>query len=89
MIPADLFSVGREALTLALFLSLPIVGAALAAGVVTGLLQAYTKLSEPAINQAARIVAVLVVAVALVNWIAGHVATFTERVLGLVHAVGG
>lgn len=88
MIPADLYDVGKEALVLALVLSAPIIAAALAAGVVTGLFQAYTKMSEPAINHAARIAAVLVVAVFLVTWVAGHVASFAERVFGLIHAVG-
>jgi len=89
MSPADLYDVGKEALTLALLLSLPFVAAALAAGVVTGLFQAYTKMSEPAINHAARIAAVLVVALVLVGWVADHVSSFAERVLGLIHAVGG
>lgn len=89
MIPADLYDVAKEALVLALVLSLPIIAAALAAGVVTGLFQAYTKMSEPAINHAARIAAVLVAAVFLVTWVAGHVASFAERVFGLIHTVGG
>jgi flagellar biosynthetic protein FliQ len=88
MIPADLYDVAREALTLAFWLSLPIVAAALVAGVLTGLLQAYTKMSEPAINHAARIAAVLVVAVALTTWVAGNVSSFAERVFALIPTVG-
>jgi flagellar biosynthesis protein FliQ len=89
MSPADLYDLGREALTLAFWLSLPIVGAALVAGVLTGLFQAYTKMSEPAINHAARIAAVLVVALCLVTWVAERVASFAERVFSLIHTVGG
>lgn len=89
MSPADLYDVGREALTLALLLSLPIIAAALVAGVLTGLFQSYTKMSEPAINHAARIAAVLVVALFLVTWVADHVSSFAERMFGLISAVGG
>jgi flagellar biosynthetic protein FliQ len=89
MTPADLNDIGREALALALLLSLPIVAAALVAGVVTGLFQAYTKMSEPAINHAARIAAVLVAALMLVTWVGDHVAAYAERVFGLIHVVGG
>ena len=89
MNPADLHDIGREALTLALLLSLPVIAAALVAGLVTGLFQAYTRMSEPAINQVARIAAVLVVALMLVTWVADHVSSFAERVFGLIHVVGG
>jgi type III secretory pathway component EscS len=89
MIPADLYDVGREALVLAFWLSLPIIGAALVAGVLTGLFQTYTKMSEPAINHAARIAAVLVVAVSLVTWVSERVAAFAERVFALIPTVGG
>ncbi|MBW2277860.1 MAG: flagellar biosynthetic protein FliQ [Deltaproteobacteria bacterium] len=88
MNPADLYDVGKEALVLALLLSLPVIAAALVAGVVTGLFQAYTKMSEPAINHAARIAAVFVVALMLVTWVADHVSSFAERVFSLIHVVG-
>jgi flagellar biosynthesis protein FliQ len=89
MNPADLYDISVEALTLALLLSLPVIAAALVAGVVTGLFQAYTKMSEPAINHAARIAAVLVVGLMLVTWVGEHVLSFAQRVFGLIHVVGG
>jgi len=84
MIPADLYDLGREALALSLWLSLPVLGAALLAAILTGVFQAYTRMSEPAITQVARIVAVLAVAVAAVPWIADRVAGFTSDVWSLV-----
>jgi flagellar biosynthetic protein FliQ len=79
MTPADLYDLGREALALALWLSLPIIGAAALAAVLTSLLQAYTRISEPAITQLARIVAVLLMALVAAPWIAGRVAGFATN----------
>jgi flagellar biosynthesis protein FliQ len=84
MTPADLYDLSREALALALWLSVPILGAALLAAVLTGLLQLYTRMSEPAITQLARIVAVLLATLAAVPWIAGRVTGFATHVWSLV-----
>ena len=84
MTPADLYDLTREALSLALWLSVPILGAALLAAVLTGLLQLYTRMSEPAITQLARVVAVLLATVVAVPWIADRVTGFATRVWSLV-----
>jgi flagellar biosynthetic protein FliQ len=89
MTPADLYDIGREALALALWLSLPILGAALVAAVLTSLFQAYTRISEPAITQLARIIAVLLVAVVAAPWLAGRVAGFATDVWSLMLQLGG
>lgn len=84
MLPADLYDLGREALALALWLSLPVLGAALLAAVLTSLLQSYTRVSEPAITQLARIAAVLIAAVIAAPWIAGRVAGFAAETWSLL-----
>ncbi len=87
MLPADLFDVAREGLVLALFLSLPILAAAFAAGLLTALLQSLTRISEPALTHVPRIAAVVVAVLISASWISERVAGFAERVWSLVQAV--
>ncbi|MCP4600570.1 MAG: hypothetical protein GY847_08575 [Proteobacteria bacterium] len=85
--PLDLLDIAREALLLALLLSLPILGAAFAAGLITALLQALTKISEPALTHVPRIAAVTLAALIAAPWISLRVANFTERVWSLIQAI--
>lgn len=87
MIPADLTDLARQALILVLALTLPILGAALLASVLTGALQSLTRLSEPAITHVARIAAVLACAVAAAPWIASEVKAFAESAFALIGEV--
>ncbi|MDJ0765210.1 MAG: flagellar biosynthetic protein FliQ [Myxococcota bacterium] len=77
----------REGFVLALVLCIPILGAALAAGLMTSLLGMFTKISEPAIAHVARIAAISLVLLATAPWIFGRVARFAERIWSLVQAV--
>lgn len=85
MVPADLYDVAREGLGLVVLLSLPLLGAALLAAVLCGVLQNVTRLSEPAIAHVARIAAVLLCAVAAAPWIAGEVKRFAAETFALIH----
>ena len=85
MVPADLYDVAREGLVLVVALSLPLLGAALLASILTGLLQSLTRLSEPAITHVARLAAVLACAVAAGPWIAGEVRQFAAQTFALIH----
>jgi flagellar biosynthesis protein FliQ len=87
MSPADLHDVAREALSLVLWLSLPILGVALLSGILSGLFQSFTRMSEPAIGHVARVAAVLVVAVVALPWVAGRVSEFAVLAWGLIAAV--
>ncbi len=87
MIPADLIDVARQALTLVAVLSLPILGAALLASILSGALQSLTRLSEPAITHVARIVAVLACAVVAAPWIATEVKRFAIQTFALIQEV--
>ncbi|MCP4675640.1 MAG: flagellar biosynthetic protein FliQ [Deltaproteobacteria bacterium] len=88
MLPVDLFDVAREALVLVLLLSIPILGAALVAGLATAALQTLTRVSEPALTHVPRIVAVAAAVLIAAPWISARVAGFADRVWSLVHAVG-
>jgi flagellar biosynthesis protein FliQ len=86
--PADLIEVAREGLILALLLSLPILGAALIAGLLTTLLQMVTKVSEPVLTYVPRIVAVVLAVILVGPWMGGRLANFAERVWSMIQAVG-
>ena len=84
ILSADLVDVAREGLLLALILSVPILGAALLAGILTSLVQMFTKASEPLMGHVIRTVAIVAVLIIAAPWIAGEVAGFADRVWSLV-----
>ncbi len=85
--PADLLEIAREALVLSVILSLPIIGAAFVAGLISSSLQALTRVSEPALTNVPRIASVALAVWITAPWIGGRVAGFAERVWILVQAV--
>jgi flagellar biosynthesis protein FliQ len=85
--PADLIDIAREGLIIALMLSLPILGAAALASLVSAALQAFTRVSEPALTTIPRIVAVGLAVLAAAPWIGHRLAGFATRVWSLVHDV--
>ncbi len=87
ILPLDLFDIAREALVLALLLSMPIIGAAFFAGLITALLQSLTKVSEPALTHVPRIAAVALVVLFTAPWISERVSGFAERIWSLVQAI--
>lgn len=87
MIPADLLDIAREALMIAVLLSLPVLGAAFIASFVSAALQTFTKVSEPALSHVPRIVAVGAIVIAAAPWMAARIAGFAERVWSLLHDV--
>ncbi len=88
MLPADLFDIAREALVLILILSMPILGAALLAGLIAAALQTLTRVSEPVLTHVPRIVGVAVAVLVAAPWISSRVIGFTNRVWSLVQVIG-
>ena len=88
MHPGELIEVAREGLLLSLWLSLPILGAALIAGLLTTLLQVFTKVSEPVLMYVPRIVAVVLAVLVAGPWIGGRVAGFAERIWSMIQTLG-
>jgi flagellar biosynthesis protein FliQ len=66
----------REALRMALVLGGPLLLAALAVGLVVGIGQTLTQLHEPIVALVPRLIAVLVVLLALLPWLLGRWLTF-------------
>ncbi len=77
----------REALVVALLVSAPPLGAALAVGAVTGVLQAATQVQEPAIGVVPRLVAVLVALAVAAPWIGARVVRLAAECLELAFRV--
>ena len=78
-----LLHVGREALLVALLVSVPPLGAALLVGAATGVLQAATQVQEPSIGVVPRLAAVLGALALAAPWIGARVARFAAECLEL------
>ncbi len=82
-----LLHLAREALVVALLVSAPPLGAALAVGAVTGVLQAATQVQEPSIGVVPRLVAVLVALAVAAPWIGARVVRLAAECLELAFRV--
>lgn len=74
-------ALGREALLLVLLVSSPPLLAALAAGLVAGVLQAATQIQEPTLGVLPRVAAALGALAAAGPWIAARVLRFAQACL--------
>lgn len=85
---ASLVALVREGLLLALLLAAPLLVAALIAGVLTGLVGAFTQIQDPAVGLVSRVAAVGIALVLFAPSIAHQVDGFASRLWPLVAAVG-
>jgi flagellar biosynthetic protein FliQ len=76
---AELVRVAREALTLALLLSLPVLGASLVVGLVVSVLQSVTQVQEQTLSFVPRLVAALPALAIAGPWIGSQLGRFTTR----------
>ncbi len=79
---ADNFALVREALTLTLLISAPVLGIGLLVGLVISLLQAVTQVQEQTLAFVPKIVAMVLVAILLIGWMGSQMAAFAERMFG-------
>jgi type III secretion protein S len=79
-----LLALGREAVLVVLTVSAPPLLAALAVGLVTGVLQAATQVQEPSIGVVPRLAAVLVSLGLAGPWIGARVVRFAATCIDLV-----
>lgn len=82
-----LLSLGREALLVSLLVSAPPLLAALAVGLVTGVLQAATQVQEPTVAVVPRLAAVLGALALAAPWIGARVLRFATACLELLPRV--
>lgn len=74
----------QEALRMALLLGGPLLAVALLAGLVINVLQTVTQLHEPVIGLVPRLVAVLLVLLAILPWLIGSWVSFTVDLIGRI-----
>jgi flagellar biosynthesis protein FliQ len=74
----------REALRLALLMGWPLLGAALLVGLMVNVLQTLTQLHEPVVGLVPRLVAVLLVFLALLPWFLSRWVSFTVDLIGSI-----
>jgi len=74
----------REALRMSLLLGGPLLAVALVAGLVINVLQTVTQLHEPVIGLVPRLVAVLLVLLAILPWLISRWMSFTVELIGSV-----
>lgn len=82
-----LVALGREAVLLVLLVSAPPLVAALAVGLVTGVLQAATQVQDPAVGVVPRLAAVLAALGVAGPWVGARLTRFAARCLDLLARV--
>ena len=82
----ELLLLVREGLALLLRTAMPVVGAALAGGLLVALVQTATQVQEATIGFAVRATCVVLSLLLLGGWLATELVTFTELALGMLHA---
>jgi flagellar biosynthetic protein FliQ len=74
----------REALRMALLLGGPLLAAALVAGLVVNVLQTLTQLHEPVVGLVPRLIAVLLVLLAILPWLVGRWVSFAVDLISAI-----
>jgi flagellar biosynthesis protein FliQ len=87
-VTASLLAVLGEAFMLVLWLAAPLLVAALIAGILTGLVGAFTQIQDPAVGLVPRVAAVGITLIVFAPSIAHQLDAFANRLWPLVVAVG-
>ena len=74
----------REALRMALLLGGPLLLAALAVGVLIGIVQTLTQMHEPVVGQIPRLVVVALVLIAALPWLLGRWVEYAVEMIGSI-----
>ena len=72
----------REAIRMAILLGGPLLLAALAVGLVVGVVQTLTQMHEPVVGQVPRMIAVAVVALLVLPWMMGLWVAYARDLIG-------
>jgi type III secretion protein S len=75
----DLLSLTRDALSVVLWVSLPLVIVSTVVGLGVAIMQAVTQIQDQSIGQSVRLVVVLISLMVGVGWVGGEVLRFGER----------
>lgn len=80
----DLLDLVSQAFILAIVIATPILGAGVAIGLVISVIQSITSIQEQTLTFVPKILVMIVVAIALMSWIAERLITFTAQMLTFV-----
>jgi flagellar biosynthetic protein FliQ len=86
MPPALLLDAARDALFLALSLSIPVVAVAAVVGLLVAAFQAATQIQDPTVSHLPRLLAIVATLVVLGPWMGHAVGAFAERMFALAAA---
>ncbi|RME66340.1 MAG: flagellar biosynthetic protein FliQ [Caldilineae bacterium] len=84
MTEAMLFDMGRNALTVMLMLSLPLLGVSLVIGLVVSLIQAITQIQEVTLTFVPKILGVILITALLGSWMFQQLASFTINLFSIL-----
>jgi len=87
--PEEVLDVGMQALWLAVLLAGPILGGALAVGLLIGIFQAATQIQEMTLSFIPKLLAVIVALFVAGGWMLELITTFTERLYRDIPAMLG
>jgi flagellar biosynthetic protein FliQ len=71
----------RQALTMAMWISLPLLAVLFVLGVIVSLLQTLTSIQDPSFGAVPRLVTVLVTFLIALPWMVGRLVTYTEQLI--------
>ena len=81
---STLVSLGVEAFTIALYISLPMLLSGLIAGLIISIFQATTQINETTLSFVPKILLVVVVIIFLMPWMISMMVEFTTRMLDFI-----
>lgn len=84
MTEAMIMDMGRNALTIMLILSLPLLGVSLIIGLVVSLFQAITQIQEVTLTFVPKILGIILVTVLLGPWMFHQLLTFTRNLFDII-----
>ncbi len=81
MTPETVISLAQDALMLTVLLSAPLLGAALAIGLVVGMFQAATQINEMTLSFIPKLLGLVVVLFMTGHWLLGKLISFTQNLI--------
>lgn len=81
MTPETVMTIGQDALMLTVLLCAPMLGAALAIGLLVGMFQAATSINEMTLSFIPKLLVLVVVIFATGHWMLGMLMTYTQRLI--------
>ena len=84
MTESMLFDMGRNALTVMLMLSLPLLGVSLVIGLVVSLIQAITQIQEVTLTFVPKILGVILITALLGSWMFQQLIAFTTNLFNIL-----